>query len=691
MGFRTLCLLTLAGFLLASCQAVQTDQREPRLSFPQPSMPVRAETASRPAESVGVSGESELQAYVRPATGSVVGRPRQSDANSDGRYSVNFTDASLPEVVQTILGDLLGERFLLDPRVQGRVTISSSRPLSREALFALLENAARSNGASLTQRDGIWIVAPLGDGTAGIGQLTSASSPGAGLTVVPLRHVAASTMQALLEGVAARPGMVRADPARNVIFIQGSGPERRAIADMLAAFDVDWLRGRATALLPIRNASASAIAEEIMQVLDAGEGGQLAGAVRIQPVERLNAVLVVAASNTLLDETRAWVQRLDVAASSGLVLNTYPIENGEAEITAALVSELFGLGGGGSSGRSVAPGLETRTVASPDGETRRPAATSGGAAMDGLEMRLIADPLNNTILVLAPAAGHEMVARALTMIDRPSTQVLLDAMIAEVSLNDTLRYGVQWFFETNGIDGIADSGRGGFGESGFNPGGSFPGFNFLLESQGDARLAIDALSAITDLRIVSSPSLVVLNNRTATLNVGDQVPIVTRSASSVIDPDSPIVNNVEFRDTGVILTVTPQVSSTGMVTLEIEQEISSVANRPGQAGTGVAGNPTISQRSIVTTVVARSGQTIALGGLIDDTRDDQQAGIPGLSRLPVIGGAFRTQNIQSKRTELLIFITPRIIYNDADAAAAMLELRDRFSMMRSEESEMDDE
>ena len=179
----------------------------------------------------------------------------------------------------------------------------------------------------------------------------------------------------------------------------------------------------------------------------------------------------------------------------------------------------------------------------------------------------------------------------------------------------------------------------------------------------------------------------VLNNRTATLNVGDQVPIVTRSASSVIDPDSPIVNSVEFRDTGVILTVTPQVSSTGMVTLEIEQEISSVANRPGQAGTGVAGNPTISQRSIVTTVNARSGQTVALGGLIDDTRDDQQTGVPGLSRLPVVGAAFRTQNIQSKRTELLIFITPRIIYDDQDAAAAMLELRDRFSLMRPEEED----
>ena len=680
----TLGALALAVPWLAGCE---TGPGEARIALPAIGTAARQAPAPSATAPVAVSSGPQLQAFIDPADGPAIGAPGRAETTADGRYSINFTDASLPEVVQTILGDLLGERFLLDPRVQGRVTIASSSPLSREALFALLETAARTNGVSLTRRDGIWIVAPIGDGATGLGRLMVADAPGMGITAFPLEHVSASAIQSLLDGVATRPGMLRADPARNLILIQGSGPERRAMAEMLDAFDVDWLQGRATALLPIRNAAASDVAQEILQILDAGEGGHLAGAIRVQPVERLNSVLVVAASNALLDETRAWIQRLDVAASSNLVLDSYPIENGEAEVAATLLRESFGLSGGTSSRSSVAPGLETSTVASPDAAPPRPAA-SGSAALAGApELRLIADPLNNTLLVLASPAGHAMVSRALTMIDRAPTQVLLDAMIAEVSLNDTLRYGVQWFFETNGIDGIADSGRGGFGESGFDPGGSFPGFNFLLESQDNARLAIDALSAVTDLRIISSPSIVVLNNRTATLNVGDQVPIVTRSASSVIDPDSPIVNSVEFRDTGVILTVTPQVSSTGMVTLEIEQEISSVANRPGQAGTGVAGNPTISQRSIVTTVNARSGQTVALGGLIDDTRDDQQTGVPGLSRLPVVGAAFRTQNIQSKRTELLIFITPRIIYDDQDAAAAMLELRDRFSLMRPEEED----
>lgn len=691
MRFPVFCTFMVTGLVLAGCETMPGTRSEPHLDLPRIETAVPPSAAARAAEPVDALRESGLQDYVRPATGPALGRTGRAETTGDGRYSINFTDASLPEVVQTILGDLLGERFLLDPRVQGQVTIASSSPLSREALFALLETAARSNGAYLTNRDGIWIVAPSGDGSATTGRLTNAGTPGMGITAVPLEHVSASAIQSLLEGVAARPGMLRPDTARNVMLIQGTGPERRAMAEMLAAFDVDWLRGQATALLPVRNAPASAVTQEIMQVLDAGEGGQLAGAIRVQPVERLNAILVVAASNSLMDETRAWIRRLDVAASSGMILNTYPIENGEAETTAELLSELFGLGGRSAGGSAIAPGLEARTVTSGDGAAQRPAARGAPSSMGDLDIRLIADPLNNTIMVLAPQAGHTMVERALAMIDKPPTQVLLDAMIAEVSLNDTLRYGVQWFFETNGIDGIADSGRGGFGESGFDADGSFPGFNFILESQGNARLAIDALSAITDLRIISSPSLVVLNNRTATLNVGDQVPIVTRAASSVIDPDAPIVNSVEFRDTGVILTVTPQVSSTGMVTLEIEQEISSVANRPGQAGTGVAGNPTISQRSIVTTVTARSGQTVALGGLIDDSRDDQQAGIPGLSRLPVIGSAFRTQNIRSKRTELLIFITPRIIYNDQDAAAAMLELRERFTLMRPTESETDGE
>ena len=669
---------------LSACESVQgvrvVDPIDTRgLGDPPPPVQQSAENTG-----VLIGDDEGFEPYVRMSSDSRASN--QVVRTGSGAFSVNFTDASLPEVVQTILGDLLNERFMLDPRVQGRVTVSSATPLDRDALLALLEAAAANNGAALSRRDDTWMVLPTQAGARG--GVLPASAAGAGVTVVPLENVAAQDMVNLLQGVAAPADLMRADAARNVVIVRGSGPERRAVSDLLLAFDTEWARGRATALLPLRNAAAETVATELLSAMQAGEGGPRAAAIQVQPVERLNALLVLAGSNSLLAEARGWVERLDVAVSTGATLRSYPIENGEAEVTAQLISDLFGLQSSGrSTRRAVASDLDSNTVASPDagrsGSSPARAGASGSAprGLEDMNIRLTADPLNNTVLVLASPAGHALVEQALGMIDRPPAQVLLDAMIAEVTLNDTLRYGVQWFFETNGIDGVADTGRGGFGETGFDADGTFPGFNFIMESQNSARLAIDALSGVTDLRVVSSPSIVVLNNRTATLNVGDQVPIITRSASSVVDPDAPIVNSVEFRDTGVILTVTPQISSTGMVTLDIEQEISNVASRTAQGNASASGNPTISQRSIVTTVSARSGQTVALGGLIGENRDGQRSGVPGLSDLPVIGGAFRNESISTQRTELLIFITPRIINDEYGAASIMRELRDRFELM----------
>lgn len=596
-------------------------------------------------------------------------RPGELSSNSlpSGVYTVNFVDARVDEAAQTIFGDLLDESYNIDPRVQGRVTVNTPRPVSREGLLSLFEASLSINNAALVFADGAYRVMPAGEAqTSGLARFATASQPGWGVTAIPLRFVSATEIRTLMESVVTRPGALRADPARNLLLILGSAPERRNMAAAAEAFDVDWMAGMSVAMVPLVNASADDVIQEIRSIYSPGTDGN-SGALRLQRIERLNAILVIAPSRELLDQAREWISTLDLGGADGSTLRAYFLENGEAEATAALLTELLGDGALGG----VAPDLESGTASS-SGSSSRTGNTNGG-------IRIIADTINNAILVLADQPGQALVERALESIDRTPVQVVIEAVIAEVTLNDTLRYGVQFFFEGDGVDGIADTSRGGFGVDGFDANGNFPGFNMLLETGGDARVALDALSRVTDLTVVSSPTVLVRDNHTANFQVGDEVPIVTRQSNSVINPDSPVVNNVEFRDTGVLLTVTPRVSSTGMVTMEIEQEVSNVAS-----GSATSLTPTISTRSLSTTVSIRSGQTVILGGLIDESRDSGRDGIPGIARIPFIGDALSQTNISTTRTELLIFLTPRVIDSDEDAAAITNEIRQRMELLRPE-------
>lgn len=589
----------------------------------------------------------------------------QADTLPGGAFTVNFADARVDEAAQTIFGDLLDEPYSIDPRVQGRITVNTPRPLSRDGLLALFEASLSVNNAALVSTGGVYRVMPAGEAqTSGLARVAGANQPGWGVTAVPLEFISANELRTLMESVVTRPGALRADAARNMLLIVGSAPERRNAAAAAQAFDVDWMAGMSVALIPLANASAEDVIGEVRAIYASAPDGST-GALRLQDVERLNAILAIAPSRALLDQARGWISRLDIGGADGSTLRTYFLENGEAEETAALLNELLGDGALGG----VAPDLETGTASS--------AGRSGSRGSGSI--RVIADTINNAILVLAEPSGQALVERALEAIDRTPSQVVIEAVIAEVTLNDTLRYGVQFFFEGDGVDGIGDDLRGGFGVGGFDADGTFPGFNMILETGGNARAALDALSSVTDLTVVSSPTVLVRDNATANFQVGDEVPIVTRQSNSVVNPDSPVVNSVEFRDTGVLLTVTPRVSSTGMVTLDIEQEVSNVAS-----GTASTLTPTISTRSLSTTVSIRSGQTVILGGLIDESRDSARDGIPGLARVPVLGSVFGQTSVTTSRTELLIFLTPRVIETDEEAAAVTNEIRRRMELLAPE-------
>jgi general secretion pathway protein D len=303
-------------------------------------------------------------------------------------------------------------------------------------------------------------------------------------------------------------------------------------------------------------------------------------------------------------------------------------------------------------------------------------------------VRITADVTNNAVLVYANAESQRVVEQTIRQIDRPQRQIAIEATIAEVTLNDQLNYGVQFFIASrkgsvsNTISGVSSGGStGGLdlpatavdAAAGALLGRVLPGFNFLIGSENSPRVILDALHGVTDVKVLSNPSLVVLDNQAATLQVGDQVPFSTGTAT-VLTANNTVVNTIDYKNTGIILRVLPRANANGNIVLDIEQEISNVA-----AGSAASLTPTISQRRVKSSISVTSGQTVLLAGLISETTNKMRQGIPLLDSIPGVGDAFSNQNTQRARTELILFIRPTIIKDAVDAHVIAEEMRSKMN------------
>ena len=661
-----------------------------------------------PGETAAVAEPEALEPRPRdlafyPGSGNfinpVVGTWQPIKISAEGEVTLNFVDADLREVIRAILGDTLKTNYAIDPRVKGSVTLQTSRPMPRSAIMPTLEHILRLNGAALVLSDELYRVLPAEvaareTGTPQLGNLAGPRGEGFGLQVVPLKFVAAGEMEKILEPIS-RPGaVVLVDPARNLLFLSGTRQERATLLEVVQMFDVDWLKGMSFALIALESTDAKTVIEELDAVFGGESGTPIAGLVRFVAIERLNSILVITQQRTYLEEARVWIERFDESAEGdGQRLYVYYVQNGRAVDLAKILSQIFtpepATRERAAQTPELAPGLqpvvlrgpnqpepaaldESQAAAQPAPRTpttedivfsapSRPAPKAGA-------IRIIADEAINALVVLATKRQYRMVGEALRKLDIMPLQVLIEATIAEVTLNDELRYGLQWFFKAGGNSEFTLSEA-----VGGTAAQLFPGFSYVFQTGGDVRVVLNALDSITDVNVISSPQLMVLNNQTARLQVGDQVPVATQSSVSVSDPNAPIVNRIQFLDTGVILNVTPRVNAGGMVILEIEQQVSDVV---ATTSSGID-SPTIRQRQISSTVAVQSGETIALGGLIRESSSRSNVGLPFLKGIPVIGALFGKTSDDTTRTELLVLITPRVISNQDEARAVTNELRRR--------------
>lgn len=630
--------------------------------------------------------------------------------------TLNFTGADVRDVLQSVLGDLLRVSYAVDPAVQGTVTLQTGQPIPRSSVINVLSSALQLSGVALVQRDGLLVAvpvasavqqAPLGGGT---GFVTQVATP---------RYVSAEDLERVLQPLVPPNTTVKADPARNLLIVSGNARDVATVIDNVAVFDVDAMRGMSFALMPLRNARARDIATEVTTLL-ASSGRAMAGTVKILPLERMNAVIVTAMQPAYLQRVQNWVERLDRGdGRADQRLFVYRVQNGRATDIARVLRQALGLQGetGAAPGAPpLAPGLPAPVTglaaptpidnllgrsANAPGDAGAPARTpdrneplasvtaaaalaSGGRPPPVTEVRVTPDDVNNALIITGSAQEYAPIEAALQKLDIAPLQVLIEATVAEVTLNDELRFGLQYFFRSGNFAGIfAPNVATGTGSTLIPPFGStFPGFpflsgaNFAYAAGESAAAVLQLLSRVTNVRVLSSPNLMVRNNGSARLQVGDQVPIATQSATSTLTNTAQTVNAIDYRDTGIILNVTPRVNASGLVLLDISEEVSQAA----ETSSSTLNSPTISQRRVSSTVAVHDGQTIALAGLIRDEQDNTTAGLPILKDVPVVGLLFGTRGKRLRRTELIVLITPRVIRSRDDGDAITRELREKMRL-----------
>lgn len=546
---------------------------------------------------------------------------------------VSLVNASIPAAARAVLGDALNKNFTVSDDVTGTITIQSTGPIPKDALLELFEAALSASGARLEAERNIVRVVPGTSGSRAFRLASDGIGDGANIIVAQLEYISASQMVGLLEPLIDEGLTAVADRRRNLIMFTGSPTQLEAALDALNLFDVDVLSGKSIALVELSSADPEAIVDELKIIFENEEGGNLDGVIEFVPNKRLGSVLVITSRSRYLPRAQKWIRELDRTASgANRYIATYELQNRAAADVAPILNSLLSDG--------AASGNET------DSEGSTPVSGS----------RVASDEARNALLVRATRREHREIRSILGDIDSSPQQVMLEATIAEVRLNDELDLGVRWFFESGNFNfSYSDAASG-------STGGSFPGFSAIFGAGGDTA-AINALAGVTDVKIISSPTLMVLDNEEAILQIGDQVPVATQSSTDTANNNAPTITTIEYRDTGVILKVKPNISRNGRVVLDVTQEVSSVS----ETQTSGIDSPTIRQRKIATNVLLNDGTTLALGGLVQENDTRTVTKVPGLGDAPVVGSLFRRTDSSKQRSELLILIRPRVVSTPNDA------------------------
>jgi general secretion pathway protein D len=671
-----------------------------------------------------------------------------------GSYSLNFDEADLGEVAKVVLSDILGESYVLSPKVTGKVTLQTTEPLTKEELLPTLEMVLRMNNAALVKDGRIYHIEPTAD--ALFTSDLSARAAGYQTRVIPVKNVAVQDIADIIKPLVHDKTILNVDGKRNILIAAGSADEIARVMDMIRTFDIDLLKGRSFGLFPLAHVDPKNMIEELQSIFsEKGKGkgkGDDSDFFKFIPIDRLNSILAVTRQAHYLEDIESWIFRLDKAnTASGGGVNVYKVQHVDAKKLAATLNQIFNTSKGKDSSASVAPGEVADSISNDDssssggsssGMNNSSSGMGGNSSSSGMDsssssmgnsssnmgvfnanqdeesagdtgafalneidkdaiaglaeagnagisnvgkIKIIADEANNSIVIVASAQDYEVILPVIEQLDVMPLQVLIDATVVQVKLTDKLQYGISWYFNEGNSQTLINS-------AASIAAATATGGLSTFYNAGSVKALLKAEASLDNINVISSPSLMVLNNQKAKINVGQQVPISTGSTSfplggGISGTSSSVSNSIQYKDTGVTLDVTPRVNANGLVIMKLKQVVSNVVDNSTLTDPTETEkqSPTIDKKEITSSVAVHDGETIVLGGLISDDVTDNKKGVPYLFKLPLIGALFGGTSKSDIKTELVVLITPRVVKSKQDSRIISNEFKRKLTGIYQEE------
>jgi general secretion pathway protein D len=650
----------------------------------------------------GVKSTSVAVAQPTPMQPYVVGQSGGQDlyqglSTAPMGRELRFEDAEIREVASTILGDILKKPYVIDTTLRGRVSLRIARDVSQRGLLDALVQSVGRVGGDIRRSAGTYEISNASANRLDDQKIAQLRAANTSVSFVPLRFARPGTVADLLKAIYPS-AQITVDEAYSMLVIGGPPQQRTQMVQTAELLDVDGMNNKTVAVYPINQGSAQAVADELRKIYQTVPGSQN-NPVEFVALTRNNSVMAIARQQSALAKVEPLIRAMDRQRSlSGRRMFVVQLQHARAPLLASVLRDSLGIReipqGQVPPTVNVAVGSAPQAGATPASLTGAvpasltgavPAGSADGAAvvleLENQPLRITANTDTNSLVIFATLAEFSLLQEAIRRLDAAPLQVLIEATIMDVTLNDQLQFGVQAFLQQFTAACI---GQAGITASSFTTmGATGSGFNFIFGTPGQVQAAVNALRSVTKVTVLSSPQVVTLDNQRAKLEVGSQVPITTQTVTNTTTSNPAIVNSINYVQTGVILSVTPRVNSTGGVDLDIRQEVTDAPANLNQINPSLT--PVLNRRIIETRVSVQSTQTVALGGLITESASDGRARVPLLGDIPVVGWLFGQTNVSRVKQELLVFLTPTVFTSPEEARSFSLELRRRIDSIWKKE------
>ncbi len=659
----------------------------------------------------GIGGEVATQP---PSAPPQAPSPRpSSDMPKAGELAFNFDDADIYEVIRAFT-DVLNINYVVDPNVRGKVTVHTTGSLKKEDLFSIFFQILEANGLTAVKDGNIYNIVSIKDASRlpaspHIGSTSDRSSSGERMVIqiIPLNYISSEEMAKLLAPFVSGGGAVVSHKQPNTLVVADKDSNIRKILRLIQAFDVNFFEKSGYRFYLLEHSDAEEMAKLCTDVFGTGDANK--DQVKFIAISRLNTVLAVSANPGIFSKVEEVIRQADVAGDKAEPkIHVYSVKNGEAGEIAELLNSVFSetpsekkesdktiketekkeVKKDESAMKSLFPGSTTTSSSAKKTGTTKKSDKKSGTGTSGTMilrngMRVTPDTVRNALIIEAAPKDYRMIADILEKIDVLPRQVLIRVMVAEISLNIENKLGVEWSY-VRGSGGTPDTSvlKGAIGSPGVTDFAAFSGLKFMIGEDKRWGAILSALASDGKVNILSTPSVLASDNKEANIEISDEIPIPDTQYQYQNTLNPSLQTSIQYRNTGVILTVTPHINEFGLVSMDVKQEVSEVKDQTVRVGNLDAS--AFFKRSVETSLTVKDGQTIVLGGLIKEKKSNTVTGIPCLTSIPLVQYLFGTKTHKDDKTELIILITPQVISSSDDVDAVTREFKSKVDRITHE-------